>query len=98
MYSERKPFDAHIKNNSLALSPDETIIAVCYSDSPEVVVYDAAGRTPPRVLSEFITPRNILFSPDGQRFYLSDSSLGEVVEIGAGTLDVSRRFAVGAGA
>jgi YVTN family beta-propeller protein len=98
MYTERASFDGHIKNNSLALSPDEKVAAVSYSDLPEVVVYDLTGRAQARVLSGFITPRNILFGPDGRHFYVSDSSLGVVVEIDANTLCVSRRLAVGAGA
>jgi len=81
MQAERKTFDGQIENNSLALSPDEKLAAVSYSGMPQVVVYDLAGRNPPRVLSRFITPRNILFGPDGGYFYVSDSSLGEVVEI-----------------
>jgi YVTN family beta-propeller protein len=98
MDSEHTPFDAHIKNNSLALSPNEKIAAVSYSDTPEVIVYDLTARTPPRVLWNFITPRNIVFASDGRHFYVSDSSLGEVVEIDANTLGTTRRFAVGAGA
>jgi len=98
MQAERKTFDGQIENNSLALSPDEKLAAVSYSGMPQVVVYDLAGRNPPRVLSRFITPRNILFGPDGGYFYVSDSSLGEVVEIDANKMEVARRFALGAGA
>lgn len=93
-----RPFDAHIKNNTLAISPDEQLAVAAYSDTPGVLVYALTGDRPPRVLPGFVTPRNILFAPDGAHFYVSDSSLGEVVEIDARTLAPTRRFAVGAGA
>src|SRR2546421_1168658 len=93
-----KSFDGQIENNSLALSPDEKLVVVSYSGTPQVVVYDLSGQKPPVVLGDFITPRNILFAPDGQYFYVSDSSLGEVLEIDAHTLEIVRRFAIGAGA
>jgi YVTN family beta-propeller protein len=97
-FAAPQPFDAQIKNNTLAISPDEHLAAVAYSDTPRVLVYDLTTKQPPHVLADFVTPRNILFAPDGAHFYVSDSSLGEVVEIDAHTLATTRRFAVGAGA
>ena len=94
----QKTFDGHIENNSLALSPDEKLAVVSYSGTPQVVVYGPSSQRPPVVLGDFITPRNILFAPGGHYFYVSDSSLGEVVEVDVNTLDVARRFALGAGA
>ena len=36
----RWTFDGAIHNNSLAVSPDETIAVASYSERPDVVVYD----------------------------------------------------------
>ena len=36
----RVTFDGNIKNNSLALSPDESTAVVSYSERPDVVVYN----------------------------------------------------------
>ena len=36
----RVTFDGQIRNNSLALSPDEATAVVSYSERPDVIVYD----------------------------------------------------------
>lgn len=91
-------FDGGIKNNSLALSPDEGTAVVSYSDDPVVIVYDmAAGRVRQR-LEGFTTPRNIVFSPDGARFYVSDSGTGRVSVFETATLRQVDTLAAGAGA
>lgn len=38
----RTTFDGQIRNNSLALSPDEATAVVSYSERPDVIVYDLA--------------------------------------------------------
>lgn len=38
--TQRWTFDGAIRNNSLALSPDEGTAVVSYSERPDVVVYD----------------------------------------------------------
>ena len=82
----RTAFDGNIRNNSLALSPDETTAAVSYSERSEVIVYNLQTGTVRGVLRGYVTPRNIVFAPDGKAFYISDSSRGEVVKIDTATL------------
>ena len=38
--TQRVAFDGNIRNNSLAVSPDEATAVVSYSERPDVVVYD----------------------------------------------------------
>jgi sugar lactone lactonase YvrE len=59
-------FNAQIKNNTLAISPDETIALVAYSDNAYVEAIDLKNGNRQR-LEGFITPRSIVFSPDGAR-------------------------------
>ena len=91
------PFDADIKNNSLAVSPDEHLGVVSYSDEKRVIVYDLQAGKVLRVLDTFITPRNIVFAPDGLRFYVSDSSLGTVSVIDATSFATLASYPVGYG-
>jgi DNA-binding beta-propeller fold protein YncE len=95
---QRVTFDGQIRNNSLALSPDEKTVVVSYSERSEVVVYDAVTGAVRGVLQGYVTPRNIVFAPDGQAFYVSDSSRGEVVKVDATTLQTVSRLAAGPGA
>ncbi|NKR04643.1 beta-propeller fold lactonase family protein, partial len=67
-------FDGAIKNNALALSPDGRTAAVSNSEESRVLVYDVTAGKLVRTLDGFVTPRNIVFAPDGARFYVSDSS------------------------
>jgi YVTN family beta-propeller protein len=94
----RATFDGNIRNNSLALSPDETTAVVSYSERPDVVVYNLKKSNVRGVLHGYITPRNIVFAPDGKTFYVSDSSLGEVVRVDSVTLKPVSRLAAGPGA
>ena len=55
-------FDNQIKNNSLAVSPNEAIAVVSYSDEPNVLVYDLKSGTVRAKLTGFVTPRNIVFA------------------------------------
>ena len=78
-------FDASIKNNSLALSPDGRTAAASNSEEGRVLVYDVASGKLARTLDGFVTPRNIVFSPDGTRFYVSDSGSGRITSYGTGS-------------
>ena len=91
------PFDADIKNNSLAVSPDEHLAAVSYSDENQVVVYDLQTGRPIKTLRGYVTPRNIVFAPDGKRFCVSDSSLGTVNVVDAAIFETLARYPVGYG-
>lgn len=94
----RWTFDGSIHNNSLAVSPDERTAVVSYSERPDVIVYDLATGKVRAVLNGFVTPRNIVFSPAGDRFYVSDSSLGTVDVIDTATLKTVSSVPAGAGA
>ncbi|MFX8577791.1 phosphate ABC transporter substrate-binding protein, partial [Acinetobacter baumannii] len=59
----RVTFDGQIRNNSLALSPDEATAVVSYSERPDVIVYDLATGAVRGVLRGYVTPRNIVFAP-----------------------------------
>ena len=93
----QSPFDADIKNNSLAVSPDEHLAAVSYSDEQRVIVYDLQTGKPIKTLTGYVTPRNILFAPDGKRFYVSDSSLGTVNVVDTANFGTLARYPVGYG-
>ncbi|MCY0388439.1 beta-propeller fold lactonase family protein [Robbsia sp. Bb-Pol-6] len=94
----RWTFDGAIHNNSLALSPDETLAVVSYSQRPDIIVYDVRAKRVKAVLHGYVTPRNIVFSPSGDRIYISDSSLGTVTIIDAKNLKTIRTLPVGPGA
>lgn len=94
----RWTFDGGIRNNSLALSPDEHTVVVSYSERPDVIVYDLVTGKLRAVLRGFVTPRNIVFAPSGERFYVSDSSLGTVAVIDTATLKTVSSVPAGAGA
>ena len=64
----RWTFDGDIRNNSLAVSPDERTTVVSYSARPDVIVYDLATGTVRAVLHGFVTSRNIVFAPSGAVF------------------------------
>ncbi len=91
------PFDADIKNNSLAVSPDEHLAAVSYSDEKHVIVYDLQTGKAIKTLEGYVTPRNIVFAPDGKRFFVSDSSLGTVNVVDAASFETVTRYPVGYG-
>ncbi len=91
---EMKPeaFDMDIKNNSLAISPDEKIAIVSNSTIDKLNVYDLQSNKLIGELDDFVTPRNIAFSKDGKYFYISDSSYGNIREFDASTLKETRKF------
>src|SRR5215475_2484038 len=94
----RWTFDGAIHNNSLAVSPDETIAVASYSERPDVIVYDLRTGAVRAVLHGYVTPRNIVFEPSGNSFYISDSSLGRIDRVDSRSLKVLSNLAVGAGA
>jgi len=96
--ASRATFDGQIRNNALAVSPDETIAVVSYSERPEVLVYNLETGHVQVVLDGFITPRNIVFAPSGKVFYVSDSSLGIVAKVESASLKILARLPVGPGA
>ena len=91
----QKPFDASIKNNSLAISPDEKIAVVSYSDSTKIKVYDLSAAVLKTTIKDFINPRNILFSPDGKFLYITDSSLGYLMVYDTKTFELLKKYPVG---
>lgn len=85
-------FDKEIKNNSMAISKDETIAVVGNSEYDTVKVYDLATKTLKKELTNLSTPRNIAFSKDGNSFYVSDSSHGAILEYDTATLTLIRKM------
>lgn len=96
--TQRWTFDGAIHNNSLALSPDEGTAVVSYSERPDVVVYDLKTGKVRKVLDGFVTPRNIVFAPSGEFFYVSDSSRGTVAKIATSSLKTVSTLPAGPGA
>lgn len=92
-----KPFDADIKNNAMAVSPDETRAVVANSESGRVRIVDLKGAETTIEISGYVTPRNILFAPDGKSFYLSDSSRGVIDRIAVPDTRLLSRMPLGAG-
>ena len=95
--ASRVTFDGQIHNNSLAISPDETIAVVSYSERPELLVYNLQTGRVQAVLDGFLTPRNIVFAPSGNVFYVSDSSLGVVAKIDRTSFKTLAQLPVGPG-
>lgn len=85
-------FDHDIKNNSLAVSPDESVAVVCTSDIPEIKIYNLKTGTMIDDITDVVTPRNIAFSKDGSVFYISDSSYGNIREYDSGSFRLLRTF------
>jgi DNA-binding beta-propeller fold protein YncE len=59
------------------------------------VIYDLITGKALQRLNGFVTPRNVVFAPDGKLFYVSDSGLGEVLVYDTVTLKVVDRFPAG---
>ena len=94
----QQSFDGDIKNNSLAISPNESIAAASYSDSAKVKVYNIKTCRIIKNIAGFINPRNIIFSADGKVFYITDSGLGLLIAYDATTLKIIKTYPVGYGA
>lgn len=94
----QQTFDGDIKNNSLAISPYESMAVASYSDSSKVKVYNIKTGRIIKNIAGFINPRNIIFSPDGNIFYVTDSGLGLLMAYDAATLKLIKTYPVGYGA
>lgn len=90
-------FDPDIKNNSLAVSPDESVAVVCASGIDFVNIYDLRTDSLIKTINEVVTPRNIAFSKDGTVFYISDSSYGNIREYDSRTFKLLRTFPLAKG-
>lgn len=64
----------------------------------ELIAYDLQTDTVLHVLKGFVTPRNIIFAPSGDVFYVSDSSLGIVTKIDSHSFQMLSHLCVGPGA
>ena len=91
-------FDGNIKNNSLAISPTENIALASNSDVNFVSVYNLKSRKLIKKIPGFISPRNIIFSPDGMKFYITDSSTGFLTVLETKNFKIIEKYAVGFGA
>ena len=91
-------FDADITNNSLAISPNEHWAAASNSNQPRVRIIDLKNGDLRQELDGFVTPRNLLFTPDGKRLLISDSTLGIVAVVDTASWKQVSQVAVGAGA
>ncbi len=67
------------------------------SRSGEVRVIDLTGVHRTREIGGYVTPRNILFAPDGTSFHLSDSSRGVVDQLALRRAKLISRMPLGAG-
>lgn len=94
----RVTFDGAIKNNTLAMNPNEKMAVVASSENSEVVIYDLVNGKVQGVLKNYVTPRNIIFAPDGKSFYISDSSKGVVDRIDSESFQTINQYAIGPGA
>ncbi|GAC1491004.1 MAG: YncE family protein [Flavisolibacter sp.] len=94
----QQSFDGDIKNNALAISPNESIAVASYSDSVNVKVYNIKTSKAIKNITGFINPRNIIFSPDGKIFYVTDSGLGLLKAYDAASLKMIKTYPVGYGA
>lgn len=90
-------FDSNIKNNSLAISPDEKLAIVSNSTIDQVKIYDLLTKKEIKVIDEVVTPRHVAFSKNGDKFYISDSTYGTIREFDSLTLNELRSFEVGQG-
>ena len=82
----------------MAISPNENIAVASYSDSAHVKVYDIRTGKLIKNIGGFLSPRNILFSPDGKICYITDSGLGLLIAYDAVTFKIIHNYPVGYGA
>ncbi len=89
----------------MALSPDESRIALIRPDAVELVAVDGgapsvrippAGVKPPKEMGEG-TYMGAAFSADGRRLYVGSANSGEIKEIDLATLRVARTFSIDGG-
>lgn len=93
-----QPFDAIIKNNSLAINDSETLAVTSISSESAIKIYNLQSQQLITTLTGYITPRNIEFAADGKSFYVSDSSLGIIRQVTIDGFKTIREIAIGQGA
>lgn len=93
-----QPFDAIIKNNSLAINESETLAVTSISSESAIKIYNLPSQQLITTLTGYITPRNIEFATDGKSFYVSDSSLGIIRQVAIDGFKTIREIAIGQGA
>lgn len=93
-----QPFDAAIKNNSLAINDSETLAVAAISSESAIRIYNLPNQQLIAKLTGYVTPRNIEFAADGKSFYISDSSLGIVRQVASTDFKTIREIAIGQGA
>lgn len=93
-----QPFDAIIKNNSLAINDSETLAVTSISSESAIKIYNLQSQQLITTLTGYITPRNIEFAADGKSFYVSDSSLGIIRQVTIDGFKTIREIGIGQGA
>ena len=93
-----QPFDAAIKNNSLAINETETLAVASISSESAIKIYNLTSKQLITSLTGYVTPRNIQFAADGKSFYISDSSLCIVRQVTTNEFKTIREIAIGQGA
>ncbi|WP_051792104.1 YncE family protein [Amycolatopsis jejuensis] len=91
------PFDGQIHNNTLAISPDQRLAVAAKSQSGTLVVIDLHTGRKITEIGGYVSPRNILFAPDGHSFTVSDSTLGVLDRLSTWTFRLEKRLPLGAG-
>lgn len=97
MTEHKEPFNNSAKNNSLAISSDNQIAVASNSGETTIKVYDLNTKQLKKVIDEFVTPRNIVFSKDNSRIYVTDSGSGNLVEIETAAFNIVKRYDIGKG-
>ncbi len=92
------PFDNNIKNNSLAISSNESLAVAVSSFESNILVYNLNQNKLVKVLGNYVTPRNVEFAGDDKSFYVSDSSLGVIRQISTVDFSILREINIGKGA
>ncbi|CRK62003.1 hypothetical protein [Alloactinosynnema sp. L-07] len=91
------PFASGISNNSMAVSPDQTIAVVTNSETQYLRVLRLSDGFELHKIGGYTSPRNILFHPDGHSITVTDDTLGVLDEISMSTYKVIKRLPLGAG-
>lgn len=92
------PFAKSISNNSMAVSPDQSVAVVTSSKHQILRVIDLKDGHRIAEIGGYTSPRNILFEPDGRSISVSDDTLGVLDQISLQTHKVIRRLPLGVGA
>jgi len=79
----------------MAVSPDGKYAASPHSESQDVAVVDAMGKTLLATIKIGRGPGFPLFSPDSTKLYVMESGMGDVVVVDLKTMSVAARYKVG---